>query len=266
MQMSDAPEPATPPPRPRIGLAVACLVLGLLAVLSSVVLVGALLALLALVLGGLHIVRRQGSNKLAWAGIAAAVIGLLLSGGFGLLYFKGVQGLWHQVEEAIDREPNDAAATVQRFDDWVGRETPDFTVTALDGETITLSELRGRRVVLDFCATWCPLSRRMVPRFVELAQAHSPDELLVIGISDEDEERLREFVEEQGVNYPVVSAPDLPAPYDSIVYVPTTFIIGRNGVIQAVLEEPDDFEPFDALDFLGQDRPARVDRAQGNDP
>jgi len=69
-----------------------------------------------------------------------------------------------------------------------------------------------------------------------------PNQLVIIGISSEPEGILKSFVKQNEINYPIVSADDLPAPYNKIVSIPTTFFLDRNGIIQEVLNGYHDYE------------------------
>ena len=118
---------------------------------------------------------------------------------------------------------------------WEGVLAPDFTVTALDGKELTLSELRGKRVVVDFWATWCLPCRKEIPHFVRLVNETSRGDLVVVGISSEEARVIDTFAKKNNINYPVASAGKLPPPYDGIQSIPTTFFIDRRGVVQNVL-------------------------------
>jgi len=220
-------------PRARTGLAVAALILGIVAFLTSVFLVGAMLGVLGILLGAIHLSKRQGPNGMAWAGIGLSVLGIGISIGLGTLYFKAVTAL--RVHGSGEPAVLQAQAADDPFAPWIGRELPDFTVTDLKGEKLQSTALRGRRVILDFWATWCPPCRRELPHFIRLANEHPDEELLIIGISSEDEQTLSTFAEKEGIPYPIVSADDLPAPFDAIQAIPTTFFIDRNGIIQNVV-------------------------------
>lgn len=129
----------------------------------------------------------------------------------------------------------------------VGDEAPDFTVTTIDGEKYTLSDFRGKVVMLQFTASWCRVCREEMP-FIEsdIWQRHKQDENFVLLAIDRDEpaERVVQFVENIGITYPI--APDS----ESKVFtkyasaeagVTRNVLIGRDGKIiylTRLYEEP----------------------------
>jgi len=145
------------------------------------------------------------------------------TGGFG-----GTQ--WTRT--IVDSRERGSGSTLQA---WEGVEAPNFTVTSLDGEILTLSELKGKRVVVDIWATWCQPCVKEIPHFNQLRQEVSTDELIIVGVSKEAPSVIQPFIEEHGVNYPSVSTNALPSPYSDVKGIPTTFFIDRNGVIQTIL-------------------------------
>lgn len=79
---------------------------------------------------------------------------------------------------------------------------PEFQVTTLQGQTVSLSELGGRIVVLDFWATWCPPCRESVPELKEMTKKYPPDKLVLLSVSaDEDEQKWREFVAKKNMDW-----------------------------------------------------------------
>jgi peroxiredoxin len=260
--MNQDPQPppiAQPTPRPRTGLAVASLVLGLLAFLSGILIVGAAFGILGLILGVVHLFRRNaGRRGLAWLGVLLSVIGIAASVAVVAVLLPHLPEAWKQIREAVtSAQRADGSST---FDAWEGVLAPDFSVTTLDGKTIKLSELKGKRVVLDFWATWCPPCRKEIPHFIKLANEASPDELVIIGISSEDADTLKAFVKKNGINYPIASADELPSPYTDVTGIPTTFFIDRRGVIQNVLVGYHDFDQLKAhalaTDAVSEPKPA----------
>ena len=79
---------------------------------------------------------------------------------------------------------------------------PEFHLTTLQGEDISLEQLAGKIVVLDFWATWCPPCRASVPDLKDLEKKYSHDQLTLISISaDEDEAKWRDFVAKQKMDW-----------------------------------------------------------------
>jgi peroxiredoxin len=225
-------------------------VLGIIAILSSVFVIGAVFGLVGLILGIAHFMRRQGRNGMAWAGVVLSVLGIVVSVALVAAYVPIAKKVMEELGSG-NWGPDQT-----EFAEWQGALAPNFSVTTLDGQTLQLSELKGKRVVLDFWATWCPPCVMEIPHFIKLRSENSADELVLVGISSEDENTLKSFVKKKGINYPIASADDLPSPYSEVTSIPTTFFIDRNGVIQSVLVGYHDLEVLKshalAEDFEGE--------------
>ena len=117
----------------------------------------------------------------------------------------------------------------------VGQPAPDFTATTLDGRTVRLAELRGKVVVLDFWATWCPPCRAMIPHERELVQKYAGKPLVFLGISaDDDAHELRDFLRANGMTWPMVhDGPDGPLQQQyQVTYFPTVYVLDGQGVVR----------------------------------
>jgi thiol-disulfide isomerase/thioredoxin len=114
-------------------------------------------------------------------------------------------------------------------------------MTTLDGTKIKLSELKGRRVIVDFWATWCPPCVAEIPHFVRLRKEVATNDLVIIGISSEEADTLRPFVKKQRISYPIATAENLPSPFSDVESIPTTFFIDAEGLIQEVAVGYHDF-------------------------
>ncbi len=191
---------------------------GVVAVLFSPLWIGGLLGVVGVSLG--LAAQREASTRLARAqwGVGLSVVAIGIAAALLMFRMAGTGG-----------------AAGGRLAEWEGVAAPEITFVTLQGQRVTLSDLRGKRVVLNFWATWCGPCRREIPDLIEVA-ATAGEEVVIFGISDEPPEVLRPFVDKLAINYAVVSADswEWPSPYKDLRYIPTNFIVDREGVIQAI--------------------------------
>ncbi len=115
-----------------------------------------------------------------------------------------------------------------------GAAAPDFELKTIDGKTVHLSDYKGKAVLLNFWATWCPPCKIEMPWFVDLQKQYGGQGLQVIGVAMDDvgPDAIRKFASDLGVNYPILigkeSVADL---YGGMQFLPTTFYIDRQGKI-----------------------------------
>ncbi|MAF09240.1 hypothetical protein CMK11_02215 [Candidatus Poribacteria bacterium] len=108
---------------------------------------------------------------------------------------------------------------------------PDFALVDLDGKTVSLSDFKGRAVILNFCALSADPCVRETPHFVELYEAHRDAGLVVIGVSVGDTpDATRAFVAEHSVDYPILQGDEsavrgIAEAYGGVSIIPTTFLI-----------------------------------------
>ena len=113
---------------------------------------------------------------------------------------------------------------------------PDFALETIGGETFRLSEQRGRVVVLNFWATWCPPCRYEIPDFIAMQSAFGADDVVFVGVSlDEGGPAVvRSFADRMEINYPLVlDDGSVSAAYGPLTGLPMTFLIDRAGEVRS---------------------------------
>lgn len=115
-------------------------------------------------------------------------------------------------------------------------DVPGFTVTDLEGKTVTFADLKGKVVLVNFWATWCPPCRAEIPDLVALQEKYR-DTLVVLGISEDEDATptaVKAFGDEHKVNYPIIMrTPELAKIFKGVSALPTTFVIDPEGKIRA---------------------------------
>jgi len=109
---------------------------------------------------------------------------------------------------------------------------PSLQLADLHGKQVSLADFKGKVVILDFWATWCPPCKMEIPDFIEIESEFGARGVQIIGVALDQPGRTREFAESHGMNYPVlVGNDDVAARFGGISGIPTTFIIDRSGRI-----------------------------------
>jgi len=113
---------------------------------------------------------------------------------------------------------------------------PAFTLQDTSGKPVKLSDYKGKVVILDFWATWCPPCRAEIPNFVDLQKQYGKQVLAVIGVSlDQDGVAgVADFAKAHSINYPIVMGnQDVVEAYGGIEAIPTTLVIDQAGNVVA---------------------------------
>jgi len=116
----------------------------------------------------------------------------------------------------------------------VGKDAPDFALRSLSGQQLALDALRGRIVVLNFFATWCPPCRAETPDLVALDRKYRSRGVVFFGVDDKESPQLvRVFASVKGIGYPIVldSNGEVEETYD-IRSIPTTLVIDKSGIVR----------------------------------
>ena len=118
----------------------------------------------------------------------------------------------------------------------IGKLAPDFKLTGLDGQEVSLSDFRGKPVLLNFWATWCGPCRIEMPFLQEIYEEWTGKGLVVLAVNlQENPTTVKQFVENAGLTFPVLLSPGnkVPLAYN-IRGIPATFFIDADGVIRDI--------------------------------
>jgi cytochrome c biogenesis protein CcmG/thiol:disulfide interchange protein DsbE len=113
---------------------------------------------------------------------------------------------------------------------------PAWSLKDLDGKTVSLADFKGKVVVLDIWATWCPPCRAEIPHFIELQNEWKDKGVTVVGLSVDSTGAadVAKFAKDHGMNYPIVMDTGTTASaYGADQGIPTTVVIDKNGNIVA---------------------------------
>ncbi|MEO7724373.1 MAG: TlpA disulfide reductase family protein [Chthoniobacterales bacterium] len=125
---------------------------------------------------------------------------------------------------------------------------PDWQLKNLEGKPVKLSDFKGKVVLLNFWATWCPPCREEIPDLVSLQRQYAARGLVVLGISMDEggPARVASFAKRFEITYPIVMGDEkTSAAYGGIQVLPTTFIIDRKGNVVDGLQGATDRAGFE---------------------
>lgn len=170
-------------------------------------------------------------------------VGLLLIGFLTLALLTGCN----------DRE---GAGPTQVQGGLIGQQAPDFTLTDMQGEEVSLAQFRGQVVILNFWATWCPPCREEMPSMEKLYQKTRDQGLVLLAVNVEENGRqaVRQFLEKTPYSFPILLDDERTVQQAYGVFrFPESFIIDRNGVVVEKIIGARDWlqgATFKKIDFL----------------
>lgn len=116
---------------------------------------------------------------------------------------------------------------------------PELNLKDINGRRIRLSQYRGKVVLLNFWATWCPPCRAEIPDLVRLQRDYRSHGLRVIGVTYPPQKlsEVRQFAQKSRINYPVaLGTKETKLRFTSSETMPMTFVIGRDGTVRDIIE------------------------------
>jgi len=144
---------------------------------------------------------------------------------------------YEHVEAPLINVSNDEqfrAAMAGLEEDDRKREHPDFALKDLSGKSWTFAELRGKVVLLNFWATWCPPCRKEMPDLETLYERFGSKGFVVLGVSDEDAKKVEPFIRDRKISFPVLLDPGRKANEMLVVEgIPKSFVYDRDGKLVA---------------------------------
>jgi peroxiredoxin len=156
------------------------------------------------------------SRRAAWIAMGSVALAL------GLLWAASDLTAPHEEEETTDA-------------DMVGKPAPlNYTVKNMNGESVHLASYKGKIILLNFWATWCPPCKVEIPDLIALQNEYK-DDIVVLGFSvDDTADQLKPFADEYQMNYQVLVGlghENIQEAYGPMWGIPVTIIIDRNGTV-----------------------------------
>ncbi|HDX9708364.1 redoxin domain-containing protein [Bacillus cereus] len=170
-----------------------------------------------------------------WRKLTIIVVLLCLAG------YAAYEQFGHKEQAVkVKQEKSEAAMKeiIARNGIEIGKSAPDFTLTKLDGTNVKLSDLKGKKVILNFWATWCGPCQQEMPDMEAFYKEHKENvEILAVNYTPSEkgggEEKVSNFAKKKGITFPILLDKniDVTTAY-KVITIPTSYFIDTKGVIQ----------------------------------
>ncbi|WP_066062644.1 TlpA disulfide reductase family protein [Neobacillus soli] len=125
---------------------------------------------------------------------------------------------------------NQATATKEGL--TIGAMAPNFELKTLTGDKVKLSDLKGKKVMLNFWATWCGPCKAEMPEMEKFSK-HKEDDVVILAVNIDPQLDVQGFVDENKITFPILlDADDIVNEKYQIISIPTTYFIDSKGIIQ----------------------------------
>ncbi len=118
------------------------------------------------------------------------------------------------------------------------KQAPDFALQTLDGQTVKLSDFKGKPVLLNFWATWCEACKKEFPAMQRLYSHLKDDgfEIIAVSVDRRNRDRIEEFVKAYGIDFPILLDPQQKARRDYFIRgLPTSYLIDSAGDLRGFI-------------------------------
>ena len=185
----------------------------------------------------------EGERYLRKNMIGIAIIAVLV-----VIFFINLSEDKTAVKVKKEKESDQQPSSVQEEE---AQKAVDFTLPSLTGDEITLSALRGKTVIINLWATWCPPCRQEMPHMQKFYEEHQEEvEILAVNLTSEDygKERVAQFVSEFELTFPVLLdyTGEVGKLYKAFT-IPTSYVIDKHGMIFQKIVGPMDDEYMEQL-------------------
>ena len=117
----------------------------------------------------------------------------------------------------------------------IGAKAPNFSLKTLDGKQVELSDYKGKKVMLNFWATWCPPCKKEMPDMEKYTQ-QAGDDVVVLAVNIDPENDVQSFVDDNGITFTIpLDSQSAKNPVNErykILSIPTTYFIDKEGIIR----------------------------------